>query len=63
MLGARTWQPITLTSEGPAQPSWTVDCIAAWVAQKPPLKRSAPRPRYVTAFPRGNDWARNRQTV
>jgi hypothetical protein len=44
-------------------PKWTFELHrgVAWVARRPPLKRSAPRPRCVTAFTRGHDLPRNPQ--
>src|SRR5262249_20091758 len=45
-------------------PRRRVTSIAVWRGEhKPPLKRSAPRPRCVPAVPRGNDFPRNRHTV
>src|SRR5262245_57122128 len=58
-------QECGLAPEGGAPARVDVDSIAVWRGERntPPLERSAPRPRYVTAFPRGNDVPRNQQTV
>ena len=50
---------LTLTPEGPARPYWTLTSRGvAWLAQRPPLKRSAPCPRSAFCF-----YPRERLTV
>jgi len=46
-------------------PKWTLTPSRCGVvsSKQPPLKRSAPCPRHVSAFTRGNDLPRNPQTL